>query len=212
MKLYSYYRSSAAYRVRIALALKGLDYEYASVHIGKGKQFEAEFAAINSQGLVPVLDDGGSLIYQSLAIIQYLDETHPEPRIIPTDPVERNRVRSLALIIACEIHPLNNLRVLRYLTHTLKVTEEQKTAWYHHWVITGFEALEARLANDPRTGRYCHGDTPGFADISLVPQVANARRFDVDLTPFPTIVRIDAACNELEAFRKAAPQVQPDAE
>ena len=212
MKLYSYYRSSAAYRVRIALALKGLDYEYVSVHIGKGQQFEAEFAAINSQGLVPVLDDGGSLIYQSLAIIQYLDETHPEPRIIPTDPVERNRVRSLALIIACEIHPLNNLRVLRYLTHTLKVTEEQKTAWYHHWVITGFEALEARLANDPRTGRYCHGDTPGFADISLVPQVANARRFAVDLTPFPTIVRIDAACNELEAFRKAAPQVQPDAE
>ena len=212
MKLYSYYRSSAAYRVRIALALKGLDHEYVSVHIGKGRQFEAEFAAINSQGLVPVLDDGGSLIYQSLAIIQYLDETHPEPRIIPTDPVERNRVRSLALIIACEIHPLNNLRVLRYLTHTLKVTEEQKTAWYHHWVITGFEALEARLANDPRTGRYCHGDTPGFADISLVPQVANARRFDVDLTPFPTIVRIDAACNELEAFRKAAPQVQPDAE
>ena len=138
MKLYSYYRSSAAYRVRIALALKGLDYEYVSVHIGKGRQFEAEFAAINSQGLVPVLDDGGSLIYQSLAIIQYLDETHPEPRIIPTDPVERNRVRSLALIIACEIHPLNNLRVLRYLTHTLKVTEEQKTAWYHHWVITGF--------------------------------------------------------------------------
>ncbi len=212
MKLYSYYRSSAAYRVRIALALKGLDYEYVSVHIGKGRQFEAEFAAINSQGLVPVLDDGGSLIYQSLAIIQYLDETHPVPRIIPTDPVERNRVRSLALIIACEIHPLNNLRVLRYLTHTLKVTEEQKTAWYHHWVITGFEALEARLANDPRTGRYCHGDTPGFADISLVPQVANVRRFDVDLTPFPTIVRIDAACNELEAFRKAAPQVQPDAE
>ena len=212
MKLYSYYRSSAAYRVRIALALKGLDYEYVSVHIGKGRQFEAEFAAINSQGLVPVLDDGGSLIYQSLAIIQYLDETHPEPRIIPTDPVERNRVRSLALIIACEIHPLNNLRVLRYLTHTLKVTEEQKTAWYHHWVITGFEALEARLANDPRTGRYCHGDTPGFADISLVPQVANARRFAVDLTPFPTIVRIDAACNEVEAFRKAAPQVQPDAE
>ncbi len=212
MKLYSYYRSSAAYRVRIALALKGLDYEYVSVHIGKGQQFEAEFAAINSQGLVPVLDDGGSLIYQSLAIIQYLDETHPEPRIIPTDPVERNRVRSLALIIACEIHPLNNLRVLRYLTHTLKVTEEQKTAWYHHWVITGFEALEARLANDPRTGRYCHGDTPGFADISLVPQVANARRFAVDLTPFPTIVRIDAACNEVEAFRKAAPQVQPDAE
>ena len=211
MKLYSYYRSSAAYRVRIALAIKGIDYEYVPVHIDKGQQFEAAFAAINSQGLVPVLEDGGNLIYQSLAIIQYLDETHPVPRIIPADPVERNRVRSLALIIACEIHPLNNLRVLEYLTDTLKVTDEQKTAWYHHWVTTGFQALEARLANDPRTGRYCHGDTPGFADISLVPQVANARRFGVDLAPFPTIVRIADACNELEVFRKAAPEAQPDA-
>ncbi|MCW5623967.1 MAG: maleylacetoacetate isomerase [Burkholderiales bacterium] len=212
MKLYSYFRSSAAYRVRIALALKGLDYHYVPVHIARGKQFEPAYAAINPQHLVPVLEDEGRLLYQSLAIIQYLDETHPEPRIIPTDPVERNRVRSLALIIACEIHPLNNTRVLAYLTDTLGVTDAQKQAWYAHWVTTGFTALETRLAGDARTGRFCHGDTPGFADISLVPQVANARRFKVDLTPFPTIVRIDAACNELEAFRRAAPQAQPDFE
>ncbi len=212
MKLYSYFRSSAAYRVRIALALKGLDYEYASIQIAKGKQFEPEYAAVNPQHLVPVLEDERKLLYQSLAIIQYLDETYPEPRILPIDRFERNRVRSLALIIACEIHPLNNLRVLKYLTDVLKVSDEQKNAWYHHWVTTGFTALEHRLATEPQTGRFCHGDKPGFADISLVPQVANARRFKVDLTPFPTIVRIDAACNELEAFKKAAPQVQPDAE
>jgi len=212
MKLYSYFRSSAAYRVRIALALKGLDYEYVSVQIAKGRQFDAAFAALNAQNLVPVLEDEHKLLYQSLAIIQYLDETYPEPRILPTDRFERNRVRSLALIIACEIHPLNNLRVLKYLTEVLKVSEEQKNAWYHHWVTTGFTALEHRLATESQTGRFCHGDKPGFADISLVPQVANARRFKVDLTPFPTIVRIDAACNEIEAFRKAAPGVQPDAE
>lgn len=212
MKLYSYFRSSAAYRVRIALALKGLDYEYVSVQIAKGRQFDAAFAALNAQNLVPVLEDEHKPLYQSLAIIQYLDETYPEPRILPTDRFERNRVRSLALIIACEIHPLNNLRVLKYLTDVLKVSEEQKNAWYHHWVTTGFTALEHRLATEPQTGRFCHGDKPGFADISLVPQVANARRFKVDLAPFPTIVRIDAACNEIEAFRKAAPGVQPDAE
>jgi len=212
MKLYSYFRSSAAYRVRIALALKGLDYEYVSVQIAKGRQFEAAFAALNAQNLVPMLEDEHKLLYQSLAIIQYLDETYPEPRILPTDRFERNRVRSLALIVACEIHPLNNLRVLKYLTDVLKVGEEQKNAWYHHWVTTGFTALEHRLATEPQTGRFCHGDKPGFADISLVPQVANARRFKVDLAPFPTIVRIDAACNEIEAFRKAAPGAQPDAE
>lgn len=212
MKLYSYFRSSAAYRVRIALALKGLDYEYVPVQIAQGEQFEPDFDAVNPQHLVPVLEVDGKRLYQSPAIIQFIDETWPEPRILPTDRFERNRVRSLALIIACEIHPLNNLRVLKYLTDVLAVTEEQKKAWYHHWVKTGFEALEHRLATEPQTGRFCHGDAPGFADIALVPQVANARRFKVDLTLFPTIARIDAACNELEAFRKAAPQVQPDAE
>lgn len=212
MKLYSYFRSSAAYRVRIGLALKGIDYDYIPVHIARGSQFEPEFDAINPQNLVPVLEDRGRRLYQSLAILQYLDETHPQPRLLPEDPVARNRVRSLALISACEIHPLNNLRVLKYLTEVLKITEEQKLAWYRHWVSTGFTALERRLAGEGETGTYCHGETPGFADVVLVPQVANARRFQVDLSPFPTIVRIDAACNALDAFRKAALLVQADAE
>ncbi|MCU0868474.1 MAG: maleylacetoacetate isomerase [Burkholderiales bacterium] len=212
MKLHNYFRSSAAYRVRIGLALKGLAYDYVSVHLAKGEQFAPAFAAMNPQSLVPVLEtDDGTLLYQSLAILQWLDETHPEPRLLPTEPAARNRVRSLALISACEIHPLNNLRVLRYLTDVLGVSEEQKNAWYRHWVATGFEALEARLAHEPATGTFCHGDTPGFADVVLVPQVANARRFDVDLTPFPTIVRIDAACRALPAFQAAEPSRQPDA-
>jgi maleylacetoacetate isomerase len=212
MRLYSYFRSSAAYRVRIGLALKGIDYEYVPVQIVKGRQFDPEFDAINPQHLVPVLEDGSRRLYQSLAILQYLDETHPEPKLLPADPAERNRVRSLALISACEIHPLNNLRVLKYLVEVLKVNEEQKLDWYRHWVSTGFNALERRLATEPQTGTFCHGEKPGFADVVLVPQVANARRFQVDLSPFPTIVRIDAACNALEPFRKAAPAVQPDAE
>ena len=212
MKLYGFWRSSAAYRVRIALALKGLSYDYVSVHLTKGEQYQPAFSAVNPQNLVPVLDDEGHLLYQSLAIIQYLDETHPEPPLIPRDPAERNRVRSLALIIGCEIHPLNNPRVLNYLTGNFAVSEEQKLAWYQHWVTTGFTALEKRLAGESWTGCYCHGDAPGFADIALVPQVANARRFKVDLAPFPTIRRIDEACLKLDAFRKAAPENQPDAE
>jgi len=212
MKLYGFWRSSAAYRVRIALALKGLSYDYLTVQLAKGEQYQAAFSAINPQNLVPVLEEDGHLLYQSLAIIQYLDETHPEPRLIPEKPVERNRVRSLALIIACEIHPLNNPRVLNYLTGNLGVSEEQKLTWYQHWVTTGFTALEKRLIGEPWTGQYCHGDTPGFADIALVPQVANARRFKVDLGPFPTIRRIDEACSKLEAFQQAAPDNQPDAE
>jgi maleylpyruvate isomerase len=211
VKLYGFSRSSAAYRVRIALGLKGLSYDYVSIHLAKGEQYNLEYGSVNPQNLVPVLEDEGNLLYQSLAIIQYLEETHPEPRLIPVAPLERNRVRSLALIVACEIHPLNNTRVLNYLTGNLGLTEDQKREWYHHWVKTGFTALEKRLAAEPWTGRFCHGDTPGFADISLVPQVANANRFKVDLTAYPTIVRINAECLKLEAFKKAAPENQPDA-
>lgn len=212
MKLYGYFRSSASYRVRIALNMKGLDYDQVSVHLAKGKQYDREFSAISPQNLVPVLEDDGQLLYQSLAIIQYLEEKFPEPRLLPKDSPGRNRVRSLALISACEIHPLNNTRVLAYLTDTLKLTEEQKNAWYRHWVTVGFTALEKRLATEKETGKFCHGDAPGFADITLVPQVANANRFKVDLTPFPTIRRINDECLKLEPFRKAMPANQPDAE
>jgi maleylacetoacetate isomerase len=212
MKLYGFWRSSAAFRVRIALGLKGLSYDYLSVQLAKGEQYQSPFAAINPQNLVPVLEDQGHLLYQSLAIIQYLEDSHPEPRLIPRDPIEGSRVRSLALIVACEIHPLNNPRVLNYLTSNFGISEEQKLAWYQHWVVTGFTALEKRLASEPWTGRFCHGDAPGLADIALVPQVANARRFKVDLAPFPLIRRIDDDCMKLEAFREAAPENQPDAE
>jgi len=212
MKLYGYFRSSASYRVRIALNMKGLDYDQVSVHLAKGKQYDREFSAISPQNLVPVLEDDGQLLYQSLAIIQYLEEKFPEPRLLPKDSPGRNRVRSLALISACEIHPLNNTRVLAYLTDTLKLTDEQKNAWYRHWVTVGFTALEKRLATEKETGTFCHADAPGFADITLVPQVANANRFKVDLTPFPTIRRINDECLKLEPFRKAMPQNQPDAE
>lgn len=212
MKLYGYFRSSASYRVRIALNMKGLAYEQVSVHLAKGRQYDPEFSAISPQNLVPVLEHDGQLLYQSLAIIQYLEEKFPDPRLLPQDSPGRNRARSLALISACEIHPLNNTRVLAYLTDTLKVTDEQKNAWYRHWVTVGFTALEKRLAAEEGTGKFCHGDKPGFADITLVPQVANANRFKVDLTPFPTIRRINDECLKLEPFRKAMPANQPDAE
>jgi maleylacetoacetate isomerase len=212
LKLYGYFRSSASYRVRIALNMKGLDYEQASIHLAKGRQFAPEFSQVSPQNLVPVLEHDGRRLYQSLAIIDYLDEKFPLPALLPQDPSGRNRVRSLALISACEIHPLNNTRVLAYLTDTLRLTDEQKNAWYRHWVTVGFAALEKRLATEKETGRFCHGDTPGFADIVLVPQVANANRFKVDLDAFPIIRRINDACLALEPFSKAMPQNQPDAE
>ena len=212
LKLYGYFRSSASYRVRIALALKGLDYEQASIHLAKGRQYTPEFSQISPQNLVPVLEQDGQRLYQSLAIIDYLDEKFPQPAFLPKDAPGRNRARSLALISACEIHPLNNTRVLAYLTDTLKLTDEQKNAWYRHWVTVGFTALEKRLATEKETGRFCHGDTPGFADIVLVPQVANANRFKVDLDPFPTIRRVNDNCLALEPFKKAMPQNQPDAD
>ncbi|MGH8631928.1 MAG: maleylacetoacetate isomerase [Burkholderiales bacterium] len=212
MKLYGYFRSSASYRVRIALNMKGLAYEQVSIHLAKGRQYEPDFAAISPQNLVPVLEHEGRLLYQSLPILQFLDEVYPGPALLPKDPYQRNRVRSLALIIAAEIHPLNNVRVLNYLSGTLQVSDEQKRAWYHHWVVTGFTALEKRLATEKETGRFCHGDQAGFADVCLVPQVANANRYRVDLTPFPAIRRINDECLALEPFRKAMPQNQPDAE
>jgi maleylpyruvate isomerase len=212
LKLYGYFRSSASYRVRIALAMKGLDYQQASIHLMKRRQYAPEFSEISPQNLVPVLEHDGLRLYQSLAIIEYLDEKFPQPALLPRDAHGRNRVRSLALISACEIHPLNNTRVLAYLTDSLKLTEEQKNAWYAHWVTVGFVALEKRLASEQDTGRFCHGDKPGLADIVLVPQVANATRFKVDLVPFPTIRRINDNCLALEPFQRAMPQNQPDAE
>ena len=213
-KLYGYFRSSAAFRARIALNLKGLDYEGAIIHLVKngGEQFAPEYRALNPQSLVPVLQEDELTLTQSLAIIEYLDEVYPEPAFLPKTAAERARVRSLALMVACEIHPLNNLRVLRYLVKDLKVTEAQKDEWYRHWVISGLEPLDTRLANDPATGKFCHGDTPGLADICLVPQLANARRFNISLDAFPALVRIEQNCMALKPFQDAAPSAQPDAE
>ena len=212
MKLYGYFRSSAAYRVRIALNLKGLAAEPASLHLAKGEQRNVDYLALNPHGLVPTLaTDDGKLLTQSLAIIEWLDETHPAPPLLPIDPAGRARVRSIAQAIACDIHPLDNLRVLNYLTKTLGVSDEQRSGWYRYWIDVGFEALDTDLVRSSSTGRFCHGDAPTLADICLVPQVANARRFGIDLSPYPTLVRIDAACAELSAFTDAAPDKQPDA-
>jgi maleylacetoacetate isomerase len=213
MKLYDYFRSSAAYRVRIALNLKGVAPERAFVHLRKGDQRDDEYLSLNPQGLVPSLvTDDGDVLTQSVAILEWLDETFPTPPILPRDPAGRARVRSLALAIACDIHPLDNLRVLNYLTGTLGVTDEQKNGWYKYWIDVGFEAVETRLAREAATGRFCHGDTPTIADICLVPQMANARRIEFDFAPYPTLVRIEAACLALPAFAAAAPARQPDAE
>jgi maleylpyruvate isomerase len=214
LQLYSYFRSSAAYRVRIALELKGLPYSYVPVHLLKdgGAQHTPQYQLLNPTELVPTLvDEDGHALGQSLAIIEYLDETQPAPALLPHDALGRARVRALAQTVACEIHPLNNLRVLQYLERDLKVTDAAKSDWYRHWITLGFTALERMLADNPATGRFCHGDTPGLADCCLIPQVANSRRFDTPLEAFPTIRRIDEACLALPAFQKAAPQVQPDA-
>jgi len=213
MKLYDFFRSSAAYRVRIALNLKGLAPERAFVHLRRGAQREDGYLALNPQGLVPSLvTDSGVVLTQSLAIIEWLDETHPAPPLLPSDASGRARVRSLALAIACDIHPLNNLRVLNYLTGTLGATDEQKNGWYRYWCDVGLEALETRLARDAATGAFCHGASPTLADICLVPQLANARRVSLDLAPYPTLLRIEDACLALPAFAGAAPARQPDAE
>jgi maleylacetoacetate isomerase len=213
MKLYDYFRSSAAYRVRIALNLKGIAPERAFVHLRRGDQRSDDYLALNPQGLVPALvTDDGTVLTQSLAIIEYLDETQPSPPLLPKSPIERARVRSLAQAIACDIHPIDNLRVLRYLLNTVGVEEAQKDAWYKYWIDVGLEALESAVARDPRTGRFCHGDSPTLADVCLVPQLANGRRVDMDLSPYPTLLRIEAECQALPAFADAAPMRQPDAE
>jgi maleylacetoacetate isomerase/maleylpyruvate isomerase len=212
MKLYNYFRSSASFRVRIALALKGLPYEYVPVHLVKGEHKQPAYQAIAPAGLVPTLAlDDGERLSQSLAIIEYLDEVHPQPPLLPPDALGRARVRALAQSIACEIHPINNLRVLKYLVRDLKVDEEAKNTWYRHWVRSGLEAFERELAQYP-AGRYCYGDTPTLADCVLVPQIFNARRFDCRLDHVPQVMRVFDACMKLPAFEGTRPEACPDAE
>lgn len=211
LSLYTYFRSSASYRVRIALALKGLAYESKPIHLVRngGEQHSPAFAALNPAQLVPVLQDGELLISQSIAILEYLEETHPTPALLPTSAADRAHVRAMAQLIACEIHPINNLRVLKYLEHELQHDAPTRNTWYAHWVNEGFAALEVMLQRS--AGQFCHGDAPGMADCCLIPQVYNARRFQVPLDPYPTIARIAAHCEALPAFEQAAPERQADA-
>jgi len=209
MRLYDYWRSSAAYRVRIALNLKGLACQQVSIDLRAGAQRSADFLERNPHGLVPCLDDGEVVLDQSLAILEYLEERHPEPPLLPQGAEARAAARSIALAIACEIHPLNNLRVLQFLKREAGLDEAARAAWYRHWIALGLGALEARLA--ARAGRFCIGDRPSFADICLVPQMYNARRYECDLAPYPTLCRIDEACRGLEPFARAVPERQPDA-
>ncbi len=209
MKLYNYFRSSASYRVRIALALKGLDYDYIPVHLVKREHLDDAYATLSASRLVPTLQDGDAVLSQSLAIVEYLDETHPQSPLLPADALGRARVRAIAQDIACEIHPLNNLRVLRYLTHDLKLSEDDKNRWYRHWVESGLESVERQLAAQP--ARYCHGETPTVADLTLVPQIFNAQRFNCHTEHVPNVMRVFAACMQLEAFSKTQPSACPDA-
>jgi maleylacetoacetate isomerase len=213
MKLIGYFRSSAAFRVRIGLNLKGIAVAHAARHLRKGEQATPDYVAINPQKLVPTLVlDSGEVLTQSLAILEYLEETHPEPPLLPKDAVGRARVRALALITTADIHPIQNLRVMAYLRDKFGHTEESAFAWSRHWIETGFEAYEASVANDPRTGTFSHGDRPTLADLCLVPQVFNAQRFKVDMAKYPTIQRIHTACMKHPAFDAAQPAKQPDAE
>jgi maleylacetoacetate isomerase len=211
MKLYNYFRSSAAFRVRIALNLKGLKYDYVSKAFLKNEHRGADYLAVNPQGLIPALDVDGTVISQSVAIIEYLDELHPQPPLLPADPLARAQVRSIALAIACDIHPLNNLRVLNYLRQDLAQTDDGVNTWYRHWVGEGFRGLELQVAKHSSARRHCFGDSLSLADVCLVPQMYNARRFNCDLTPFPTLVAISTHLESLPAFDTARPEVQPDA-
>lgn len=212
MILHGYYRSSASFRIRIALNLKQVAYDSRAWHLRDGEHLTAAFAILNSQGFVPVLDDDGMLLTQSLAIIEYLDETRPNPAFLPTAAADRAYVRALAQTIACDIHPIDNLRVLKYLRSTMGASEDAIAAWYNHWIAAGFASLETTLANDRRTGDYCFGQTPGLADILLVPQVVNAANYALDMTAYPVISRIFATCMALPAFDDAHPARQADAE
>ncbi|TSE29576.1 Maleylpyruvate isomerase [Tepidimonas thermarum] len=224
MKLYNYFRSGTSFRVRIALNLKGLDYDYVSVHLAKGEQHGAAYRAISPDGLVPVLDVQGqpdeALLSQSMAIIEYLDETHPEPPLLPRDPLGRARVRALAQTIACEIHPINNLRILKYLAAPLGLDEAQRTAWYNHWVMEGLRAYERRLQDlaEERARRglppsvYSYGDHPTLADCCLVPQIVNGRRFGLEYEGIPLTLAVYERCMQLDAFQRAHPSRCPDAE
>jgi len=211
MKLYTFFRSSASYRVRIALNHKGLAYEPALISLPKAEHLGGVFKAVSPQGLVPVLDDGKHVLTQSLAIIEYLDEVHPGPKLLPADPFERAYVRALSQIIACEIHPLNNLRVLKYVRKTYGLEEEGVNSWYRHWIAEGFAMMESHLAGHKLSGMYCLGDQLGMADCCLVPQVFNAQRFDCDLSPYPKVMAIHEACMKLPAVIAAQPSAQPDA-
>jgi maleylacetoacetate isomerase len=214
LRLYTYFRSSAAYRVRIALNFKRLEYTSVPVHLlrGGGEQHGDQFAQRNPAQLVPVLEEGTATITQSLAIIEYLEETHPEPPLLPQGAAARARVRALALGIACDIHPLNNLRVQRYLKATFGLDDAQRDDWTRHWIALGFEALERMLAGDSQTGSFCHGEFPTLADCCLVPQMANSQRVQLPLDAYPTLRRINENCQRLRAFTDAAPAAQPDAE
>jgi maleylpyruvate isomerase len=214
MKLYGYFRSSASYRVRIALNLKGLQYERAPIHLrrGGGEQFAAAYKAINPQALVPSLEDSGRILTQSLAILEYLDERYPNPPLLPSEAADKALVRSMALVVACEIHPIQNLRVLVYLRQQLKHSEEETNAWARHWINLGLSALEQMVLSAPKRGKFCYGDNPTLADICLVPQLANSRRFGCDLSSFPTLLAVESSCTSLPAFADAAPEKQPDAE
>ncbi|HKW84696.1 MAG TPA: maleylacetoacetate isomerase [Burkholderiaceae bacterium] len=211
MQLYSYFRSSASYRVRIALALKGLAYDYVPIHLLRNEQLKPPFSDIAANKLVPALVEDEHVLTQSMAIIEYLEETHPEPPLLPGDAFARARIRSLAQDIACEVHPINNLRVLRYLVHEMKLSEDDKNRWYRHWVESGLEVVERRLAADAATGTFCHGDTPTLVDCVLVPQIHNAQRMECGLDHVPTVMRVFAACMQHPAFATTQPSACPDA-
>ena len=211
LTLYSFWRSSAAYRVRIALNLKQLEYELVSVDLPGNAQHDEGFKALNPQELIPVLRDGQRLVRQSMAIMEYLDETFPQRPLLPATSRDRARVRSIAQAIACDIHPLNNLRVMQYFEREWDIPTEKREAWMRHWIETGFEAVEAMIADNPASGEFCEGEDPGFADCCLIPQLYNARRFGVEVSKYPSLLRIDAACAALPAFEAARPENQPDA-